>query len=97
MIVLKDPKHLIIFSKVECVDSGHSSIIEWQSRNWVSLISCNLGEIINNVFGSIIIVLTYWQVHQIISTSKVFGSSSVKFTWTLFVLRLIQIQSTSNK
>jgi len=42
-------------------------------------------------------LLTHWKVHQIVSSSKVFGSLSVKSTWTLFVLRLMQTQFTSKR
>jgi len=37
-------------------------------------------------------LLTRWQVHQIVTSSKVLGSLSVKSIGTLFILRLMQIQ-----
>ena len=41
--------------------------------------------------------LTSWQVHQFITSSKVLESPNVESTWTLFVLRLKQIQFISKR
>ncbi|KAL5163060.1 hypothetical protein HKD37_07G020033 [Glycine soja] len=42
-------------------------------------------------------LLTRWQVYQIVTSSKVLGSSSVESTGTLFVLRLMQTQFKSKR
>ena len=42
-------------------------------------------------------LLTRYQVHQFVTSSKVLGSPSVESTRTLFVLRLIQTQFISNE
>ena len=42
-------------------------------------------------------LLTHWQVHQFVTSSKVLRSSSVESTRTLFALRLMQTQFTSKR
>ena len=42
-------------------------------------------------------LLSHWQVHHIVTSSKVLGSPSVESTETSFVLRLMQTQFTSKR